>query len=134
MRAQVLRVAEAWDLLESSLLVGKQSDIAHPTDPNREAFQARGLKKEWLNFMQKEYKEQLDKLQGTLDKKVQIFYNNPSVITKLKRWDYSHIFGRAVKVPDCGTEPDSKKMQQRVDLLKDAYKKMDRVNSDLKFD
>jgi len=134
MRAQVLRVGEAWDLLESTLLVGKQSTILDPTKQGLETFQPRGLKKEWLNWVQQDYKEQLDKLQTVLNEKVQIFHNKPSVGTKLKRWDYSRVFGREVKVPECGSESDSKKMQERVDLLKDAYKNMAPINSDLKYD
>ncbi|KAH7346961.1 hypothetical protein BKA66DRAFT_433113 [Pyrenochaeta sp. MPI-SDFR-AT-0127] len=99
-----------------------------------EIYKERGLKKEWLDWMKETHKIRLDALTETMNEKLEVFKNNPSVITKLKRWDYSGIFGRAVETANCGFEKDSKKLDKRVDLLIDAYKNMRQVESELKLD
>jgi hypothetical protein len=128
MRAQVTRVGEAWEYLEKNVLAG--------TTPPGQAvpFKERGLKKEWLDWMQEEHKLLLDALEQALAEKVSVFRGQSSIITKLKRWDYVGVFRRDVTVPNCGFEKDTKIMQKRVDLLLDAYNRLSPVNSELKLD
>ncbi|KAF1851751.1 uncharacterized protein K460DRAFT_271464 [Cucurbitaria berberidis CBS 394.84] len=101
---------------------------------NGEVYKERGLKKEWLDWMKEKHKARMDALTKAMDDKLGVFSNNPGVITKLRRWDYSGIFRREVKEPNCGYETDQKIIDQRVALLKDAYKNMKRVESELKLD
>jgi hypothetical protein len=128
MRAQVKRVGEAWEYLERTILAGtkwkrpKSNDIV---------YKERGLKQEWLDFMKTWHKEKLDALDKALTEKLDVFSGKYSVIPRIKRWDYRGIFGRDVKVPNCGSETDPNRMAKRVQLLKDAKAALKAVDSTL---
>jgi hypothetical protein len=126
MRAQVTRIGEAWEYLEKKILINAQY--------NNVLFKERGLKKEWLEWMKRKHKIELDRLSNVLDEKLKVFEDNPGVNTNPKRWDYDSIFGRAEpkKMRWCGFEKSSTKMQERVELLKDAKKKLKDAESELK--
>jgi hypothetical protein len=111
MRAQVRRVGAAFEYLEKNILVG--------VTYKGEVFKERGLKDEWLEFMKKKHKEMLDGLQKALDEKLPVFDGNPGVDTNVKRRDFGSIFRRADTPPNCGLEKDPKKMEKRIQLLKD---------------
>jgi hypothetical protein len=134
MRAQVRRVGEAWEYLEKVVLVGTTWTPPSPSKP--EPFKERGLKKEWFDWIKEHHKLRLDAMLQALANKVSIFEGTPSVITKLRRWDYGGVFRRADGVPNCGFEKDSKRLQKRVDLLKKAYDdlKARGIDSELKLD
>lgn len=131
MRAQVRRVGEAWELIERTILVGKKYKNA---DGKEVSYTERGLKQEWLDWMKARHKKNLDALTKAMDDKLLVFDGKPGVITKLKRWDYGGNFKRKVDVPNCGFEKDQKTIDERVELLKAAYKAMKRVDSELKLD
>jgi hypothetical protein len=129
MRAQVIRVGEAWKYLEEEVL-------ANAKGVNGEPFKERapgGMRKEWRDWMQDLHKKRLDALNQALDDKKNIF--DPSTITKLKRWDYGGVFSRAgVVTPNCGLETDQKRLKERVGLLVDFKNALTPVNSELKLD
>jgi hypothetical protein len=124
MRAQVLRVGDAFEYVEDEIL---------PQSAAKPAVK-RGLKKEWIEYMKKQHKESLEAFQKELDDNVKIFDPRSPRITKLRRWDYSGVFKREITFPDCGTEKDKQKMAKRVQLLVDAYAKMPRIDTELKLD
>ncbi|KAF2824664.1 hypothetical protein CC86DRAFT_353149 [Ophiobolus disseminans] len=125
MRAQVQRVGAAFEYLETEVLPKAQV----------KGYTKRGLKKEWEDWMTKYHKARLDALQAALEDKMKVFEKSTGITTKMKRWDYLNIFKRVdTKKPNCGFEKDNKKMDERVQLLKDAFKKMKKVNSELKLD
>jgi hypothetical protein len=134
MRAQVQRVADAWELLETKTLLGRISSYTDPADGNNPTFKSIDIKKKWLDWMKNEHKIQLDRLQAELDKRVEVFKGKPSIITRLKRWEYHMIFHRAIDEPNCGSEADPNKMDERVQLLIKEYGAMDRIDSELKLD
>jgi hypothetical protein len=69
-----------------------------------------------------------------MEEKIKVFEAQSNWSTKLKRWDYSGVFRRATKEPDCGSEPSNTEMQKRVDMLIKAYGDMDPVEIKLKLD
>lgn len=119
MRAQVNRIGEAWEYLEKNVLAGTVSNSGA-------VYKERGLKTEWLGWMEAGHKARLDGLVQALDKKLSIFEGKPGVVTRVKRWDFAGIFGREVKTPNCGFEKDATKMAKRVELLVNFKKKSKR--------
>jgi hypothetical protein len=123
MRAQVERIGNAWEYLETKILPGTTwidgDGKPHP-------FQAKGLKQQWLEFMKKKHSTHLKRIKDALKAKVSIFEGNPSVTTKVKRWDFLGLFSKRVATvpPNCGTETDSDRMKTRVELLLTAYDEM----------
>jgi hypothetical protein len=129
MRAQVKRIGEAWEYLKKNIVVGtKWKDSG-----NKEViFKKRGIKKEWLAWMKLWHKERLDALNAALEEKLEVSDKGTSFTVRFKRWDYGGIFGRAVKVPNCGVKKDTNTMAKRVELLLDAKKnKFKAVDSEL---
>ncbi|KAH7075650.1 hypothetical protein BKA63DRAFT_603011 [Paraphoma chrysanthemicola] len=132
MRAQVTRVGDAFAFLEDEVLVNEQWE--HPVTKQIEKFKPRDLRKEWFDWMKKVHKERLDKLTKALADKISVFESKPGTKSRLKRWDYSGVFRRAVEEPNCGFEKDDQEMKKRVKLLVDAYKSMKPVDSELRLD
>lgn len=134
MRAQVLRVGEAWEYLEKFVLPG----TTYPKSSSGgsvEQFKARDLKQEWFDWMKETHKSRMEKLNKELEDKVRIFQKKSPVTPRLKRWDYSGLFGRAVNpYPNCGYENDNTKMDKRVELLLDAYKNLPKLDTELRLD
>jgi hypothetical protein len=123
----VNRVGEAWEFLEEKVLPNTKFSPGVP------AFQERGLKKEWLEWMKERHKAQLEGLTKALKDKVVVF--ETKFTTKVKRWDYDRIFSRANDdPPNCGIEKDGKRIEQRVKVMLKAYKDMKQVDSELKLD
>jgi hypothetical protein len=69
--------------------------------------------------METKHKNEMERLNKALEDKLPIFDGKPGVDLNLKRWDYGGVFKRAEPVLNCGLETDSKKMEKRVELLKD---------------
>lgn len=138
MRAQVQRVADAWGLLETTLLTGRTSSIVNPSTQQAGIFASQDIKKRWLDWMKKEHKDRLDKLQKALDDKVDVFRGKPGFTTRLKRWDYNMLLQRAnngkSSVAKCGSVSDPNIMKERVQLLLTEYANMKRIDSELKLD
>ncbi|KAF2276886.1 uncharacterized protein EI97DRAFT_458210 [Westerdykella ornata] len=123
MRAQVRRVGEAFDYVEDDIIPTQQS-----------GYTKRNIKKEWIDWMKETHKNRLESLNEALEYAVKIFEKKSTVITKIKRWDFSGLFRREVKDPNCGFEPDDAVMEKRVKLLLEAYKKLPKVDTELKLD
>ena len=125
MRAQVIRVGEAFEHLEANVLPN--------LDPT---FKRRGLKDEWVTYMKALHKDRLGKLNDVLKDKVKIF-RGESTMSQVRRWDFAGTFWTRAKDKDslnCGFEKDDKRMEERVKLLIEAYDKLDPVETELKLD
>jgi hypothetical protein len=135
MRAQVNRVADAWEYLETEVLPNMKGFNGVP-------YQYRGLKDEWITFMKSAHKKHLERLNTALDEKISVFQGTSNFKTNVKRWtgiekwDYFGVFPResGPKTPNCGFEKDDKKIEERVTLLKRAKQSLPKAETELKLD
>jgi hypothetical protein len=130
MRAQVKRVAAAFDHIETVVLPSIH------TDPNN-PYPKKNLGQQWLDFMKAKHKERLGNLNTVLDEKVKVFEGNSPFKPNVKRWisipkwDHLGVFRRKVDKPNCGFEKDKSKMEERVKLLLKAKEDLTKVDTDL---
>jgi hypothetical protein len=137
MRAQVTRIGAAWENIEQMLL---DADAKYTANGQTESFKKRDLRQQWIDWMTKYHKERLDDLNKILKEKVKVFDGGSTSIARLKRWDYSGIFSRSggsdggPKKPKCGSETNSKRMEERQKLLVKVFGEQKDVDSELKLD
>jgi len=121
-------VGAAFELVEKTFLASK-------TNAKGQKYKERGLKKEWLDWIAGVHKDRLKKLNDAMADNIKIFKNGKSdYVNPWKRWDYSGLFSRAPKEPDCGSESNDDQMKTRVKMLEDAYESMTPVEEELKLD
>ena len=129
MRAQVKRVGEAWDHLETNVVAG--TSWTDSTGAKHD-FQKQDLKQEWFTFMKNAHEVELERITKELDAKRLIFENKSPYVAKIKRWDFGGLFSkRAVRAPKCGVEKDAAKMSDRVKLLLKAHDDLPAIKTDL---
>jgi hypothetical protein len=128
LRAQIRRVAAAWEHLERNVV----NDVEW-TDSNGNVHkhQYRDVQKEWIDWMTAIHRERLEKLNQALKDKISVFSQRSGV----RRWDYFGVFRRANDgVPNCGFEKDNNVMKKRIGLLLDAKAGLVDVNTELTLD
>lgn len=129
MRAQVRRVAAAWEYLEENVVKDKEWI---DSKGQKHRYKKQNLKDQWIKWIKDIHNKRLTRLNESLDKKIEIFEKKSAT----KRWDYLGVFKRAAKKdePDCGSEPNDNLMKERVKLLVAAKKGLQKVDPVLDLD
>lgn len=132
MRAQVIRVGEAFEYLETEVLPKKTKGF--------QQMSAGSLKDQWIKYMKELHKKRLEGLNNILEEKIEIF-KSKKTRSLVRRWDYAGAFWKRARKPkkkddgpNCGFEKDDNNMKKRVELMLDAYKNLGKVDTVLKLD
>ncbi|KAJ4360685.1 uncharacterized protein N0V89_001252 [Didymosphaeria variabile] len=131
MRAQVRRVGRAFEHLEKTVLPALNEPYIDPVTQVSHPYKRVNLRATWFKWIKKVHKARLGKLNAVMEEKVKVFEADTAATTRFKRWDFFGVFRRAVKEPNCGFEPDDQKILERVELMLDAYGKLEKVDTEL---
>lgn len=116
-KAQALRIADAFEYVETEVL--------KDTEWQGKKHEPRGLRGQWIAWIQAKHKVEITRLKNTLKDKAKVFNGKSETKTGIsKRWSFNPL-KRAVPKLRCGTEEDEDRMKKRVQLLLDAYEKLD---------
>ncbi|KAL1600455.1 hypothetical protein SLS60_006841 [Paraconiothyrium brasiliense] len=134
MRAQVRRVGRAFEHLEKTVFPALNNPWIDPVTKEPHPYKPVNLRATWFKWIKKLHKARLGTLNAVMEEKVKIFEANAAATTRFRRWDFFGVFKREPKEPNCGFEPDDKKILERVELMLEAYAKLEKVDTELTLD